>query len=163
LPGDSPNFYAEPRIYRRSRSKLEQLAFGRVRAFSSIGIKEEAVNLHVDHIGDLAVVECQGRIFPDDEAFNLRDAVLSQAEASAILLDLSQVYAMGDNVLWMLVRLHRWAVEHHVDLRLFNPTSFVFQTFEEAGFSREFHIDNNLEQIFALMARARHEPYLHAA
>lgn len=121
------------------------------------------MNLHVDHIGDLAVVECQGRIFPNDAAFDLRDTVLSQAEASAILLDLSQVYAMGDSILFMLVRLHRWAVEHNVDLRLFNPTSFLCQTFEESGFAREFHIDDSLEQMVALLARAKHASYMHAA
>jgi anti-anti-sigma regulatory factor len=121
------------------------------------------MDLHVDHIGDLAVVECQGRIFPDDAAFKLRDTVLSQAKASAIVLDLSQVYALGDNILAMLVRLHRWAVEHNVDFRLFNPTSFVCQTFEETGFSREFHVDDNMEEIFALLARAAQASYMHAA
>jgi anti-anti-sigma factor len=127
------------------------------------GEEEEAVNLHVDHIGDLAVVECQGRIFPNDAAFDLRDTILSQAEASAIILDLSQVYALGDNILGMLVRLHRWAVEHNVDLRLFNPTAFVCQTFEETGFFREFHIDDTLDQIFALLAPAKYVPFMHAA
>jgi anti-anti-sigma regulatory factor len=121
------------------------------------------MNLHVDHIGDLAVVECQGRVFPNDDAFSLRDAVLSQAESSAIVLDLSQVYAMGDNILFMLVRLQRWAVEHHVDLHLFNPTSFVCQTLEDAGFASEFQVDSSLDQIFSLLARARHSPVVHAA
>jgi anti-anti-sigma regulatory factor len=137
------------------------LAFGRIRA-SLNGELEEAMNLHVDYIGDLAVVECQGRIFPNDDAFSLRDAVLSQAEASAIVLDLSQVYAMGDTVVFMLVRLQRWAEEHDVDLHLFNPTSFICQTLEETGFASEFHVDNNIEQIFSLLSRARHSP-IHAA
>lgn len=119
--------------------------------------------MHVDHIGNLAVVECQGRIFPNDAAFHLRDVVLAQAEAPAILLDLSQVYAIGDNILFMLVRLQRWAVENHVDLRLFNPTSFVCQVIEETGFSREFQIDDTLEQIFALLERAKSTPQIHVA
>jgi anti-anti-sigma regulatory factor len=121
------------------------------------------VDLHVDHIGDLAVVECQGRIFPNEAAFGLRDVVLSEASASAIVLDLSQVYAMGDSVLFMLSRLHRWALEHHVELRLFNPTSFVFESFKEAGFAGEFLIDNNLEQIFSLLSRASHSSTHHVA
>ena len=120
------------------------------------------MELHIDHIGDLAVVECQGRIFPNDDAFRLRDTVLSQAESSGIILDLSQVYALGDSVLFMMVRLHRWAEEHHVDLRFFNPTSFVRDTFEENGFAGELPTDNSLEQVFAMLPRQR-LPVTHAA
>ena len=121
------------------------------------------MNLHVDHIGNLAVVECQGRIFPNADAFPLRDTVFSQADAAAIVVDLSQVYAMEDGVVFMLVRLQRWAVEHHVDFHLFNPTSFICQTLEETGFAREFQVDDTLEQIFTLLSRAGNTTALHAA
>ena len=121
------------------------------------------MNLHVDHLGDLAIVECQGKVFPNDAAISLRDTVMSQAGANAIVLDLSQVYALGDSILVMLVRLQRWALEHNVDFRLFNPTSFVCQTFEETGFAPEFHITDSLEGIIALLARSPNAPYLHAA
>jgi anti-anti-sigma regulatory factor len=120
------------------------------------------MELHVDHIGDLAVVECQGRIFPNDAAFQLRDTILSEAEASGIILDLSQVYAVGDSVLFMMVRLHRWAEEHNVDLRFFNPTSFVRDSFEENGFSGELPADSSLEQVFAMLSRGR-SPVTHSA
>lgn len=119
--------------------------------------------LLVDHLGDLAIVECQGRLFPNDAAFALRDAVMSQADSNAIMVDLSQVYALGDSVLVMLIRLRRWALEHNVDFRLFNPTSFVCQTFEETGLADEFHITDTLEEIFALLARSSGAPYTHAA
>ena len=32
-------------------------------------------NIHVDKVGDMAVVECEGRFVRSDEAFKLRDAV----------------------------------------------------------------------------------------
>ena len=70
------------------------------------------MEIYVDHIGNLAVVECQGRIFRNDSAFHLRDAVMSQADSTGIILDLSQVYTMDDGILYMLVRLQRWAAEH---------------------------------------------------
>jgi anti-anti-sigma regulatory factor len=120
------------------------------------------MELHVDHIGDLAVVECRGRIFGDDAASDLRDAVLSQAEFSSVILDLSQVYVVGNNILYMMARLHRWAIEHHVDLRFFNPTSFVCDTFEANGFTGEFSIDDSLQQVLSMLSRVN-PPVTHAA
>ena len=32
-------------------------------------------NIHVDRVGNMAVVECEGRFVRSDEAFKLRDAV----------------------------------------------------------------------------------------
>lgn len=122
------------------------------------------MDIHVDHIGDLAIVECQGRIFPNEAAFRLRDAVMSQAQAAGIVLDLSQVYTMDRGILFMLLRLQRWAGEHHVELKLFNPTSFVRATFDENGFSGEFQIADSVDQIFAVRARSAHLPVaVHAA
>ena len=121
------------------------------------------MEIHVDHIGDLAVVECQGRIFRNDAAYNLRDAVMSQAASTGIILDLSQVYTMDDGVLYMLVRLQRWAGEQNLELKLFNPTSFVRHSFEETGLSSEFKIAESLEDLLSLIARTTHLHHSHAA
>ena len=51
-------------------------------------------NIHTDKIGDMAVVECEGRIVRSDAAFKLRDAVTSQADANIVVVDLSEVYAV---------------------------------------------------------------------
>ena len=51
------------------------------------------MRLHMDHIGEMAVVECQGKIVRSEAAFRLRDAVTSQRDARVIVLDLSEVYA----------------------------------------------------------------------
>ena len=53
------------------------------------------MRLHMDRMGKIAVVECQGRIVRGAAAFRLRDAVTSQGDARAIVLDLSEVYARG--------------------------------------------------------------------
>ena len=121
------------------------------------------MEIHVDHIGNLAVVECQGRIFRNDAAFNLRDAVLSQAAYTGIILDLSQVYTIDVGVLDMLLRLQRWAGEHNLELELFNPTSFVRHSFEETGLFNEFKIAENLEDLLSLVARTTHLHHSHAA
>ena len=44
-------------------------------------------NVHIDNVGDLAVVECEGRFVRSDAAFKLRDAVTSQATARTLVLD----------------------------------------------------------------------------
>ena len=121
------------------------------------------MEIHVEHIGDLAVVECQGRIFRNDAAYNLRDAVMSQAASTGIILDLSQVYTMDDGVLYMLVRLQRWAGEHNLELKLFNPTSFIRHSFEETGLFNEFKIAESLEDLLSLIARTTHLHHSHAA
>ena len=114
------------------------------------------MEIYVDHIGHLAIVECQGRIFRNDSAFHLRDAVMSQADSTGIILDLSQVYTMDDGVLYMLVRLQRWAAEHNLELKLFNPTSFIRHSFDETGLSSEFKIAEGLEDLLSLIARTTH-------
>jgi anti-anti-sigma regulatory factor len=53
------------------------------------------MNLSVENIGDLAVVQCEGRIVVQSEAaFKLREAVTSQGDARVVVLDLSQVHAV---------------------------------------------------------------------
>jgi hypothetical protein len=62
--------------------------------------------LHVEKIGDLAVVECEGRIARSEEAFKLREAVTSLRKARIIVLDLSEVRAIEGGGLGMLLFLH---------------------------------------------------------
>ena len=61
------------------------------------------LNLHVDKIGDLAVVECEGRVVRSEAAFRLREAVTSLRNARIIVLDLSEVPAIEGGGLGMLL------------------------------------------------------------
>jgi anti-anti-sigma regulatory factor len=104
-------------------------------------------------MGEMAVVECQGRIVRSEAAFRLRDAVTSHGDARAIVLDLSEVYALGGAGLEILVFLRRWASEHDIRLKLFNPSRFVLHRIEQAGSTCEFEIAN-LHEMMALRARS---------
>lgn len=84
-------------------------------------------NLHIDRLGGLAVIECEGRIVRSDSAFELRDAVQSQDDARTILLDLSSVTALDGGGLGMMMFLQRWAYDHDIRLKLFNPTKAVWE------------------------------------
>jgi hypothetical protein len=44
-------------------------------------LSREPEEIMLDNIGDLAIVECEGRIVQSEAAFRLRDAVTSQGDA----------------------------------------------------------------------------------
>jgi anti-anti-sigma regulatory factor len=79
------------------------------------------LDLHIEKIGELAVVECEGRIVRSEAAFNLREAVTSLRHARIIVLDLSEVRAIEGGGLGMLLFLQRWAYDHDIQFQLFNP------------------------------------------
>jgi anti-anti-sigma regulatory factor len=83
------------------------------------------VDLHIEKIGDLALVECKGRVVRSEAAFKLREAVTSLRNARIIVLDLSEVGAIEGGGLGMLLFLKRWAYGHKIQFKLFNPTRSV--------------------------------------
>ena len=97
-------------------------------------------NVHIDNVGDMAVVECEGRFVRSDAAFKLRDAVTSQADARVVVVDLTEVRAIGGGVIGMLVFLQRWAYDRDIRFKLFNPTRFVRDKLEHASSMSAFQI-----------------------
>ena len=85
------------------------------------------LTIHVEDLGDLAVVECKGRIVRSESVFKLRDVVQAQADARIIALDLSEVEAMGGGGLGMLVFLNQWARNHDIQFKLFSPSRSVVE------------------------------------
>jgi anti-anti-sigma regulatory factor len=61
------------------------------------------LKLNVENIGDLAIVECEGRIVRSESAFKLRDVVTSQSDAHTVVIELSEVRAIEGGGLGMLV------------------------------------------------------------
>jgi anti-anti-sigma factor len=83
------------------------------------------LDLQIENIGDLAVVECEGRIVRSEAAFTLREAVTSLRNARIIVLDLSEVRAIEDCGLGVLLFLERWAHSQDIQFKLFNPSRSV--------------------------------------
>jgi anti-anti-sigma regulatory factor len=104
-------------------------------------------------IGELAVVECEGRLVRSEATFELRAAVTSQREAHIIVLDLSEVSAIEGGGLGMLVFLQRWACDHDIRFKLFNPTESVRDRLERASSMPEFDIATR-DEMMALLACA---------
>ncbi len=86
--------------------------------------------IQIEKFNDLAVVECKGRIVRSETVFALRDAVLSQAAARTIALDLSEVKAIGGGGLGMLAFLQHWADERKIEFKLFSPSRPVLTEIE---------------------------------
>ncbi len=101
-------------------------------------------------LGDLAVVECEGRIVRSNAVFRLRDAVMSQAAARIIVLDLSQVDAIGGGGVGMLMFLQRWACDHDIRLKLYSPSRSVVDGLERYSSIRTFEIPNHREMMTIL-------------
>jgi ABC-type transporter Mla MlaB component len=83
--------------------------------------------IRAENLGDLAVVECRGRIIRSDSVFKLRDFVQAQAPVRTIALDLSDVDAIDGGGLGMLAFLERWARERNIRLKLFCPSRAVLE------------------------------------
>ncbi len=111
------------------------------------------LNLHVDKIGDLAVVECEGRVVRSEAAFRLREAVTSLRNARIIVLDLSEVPAIEGGGLGMLLFLQRWAYDHDIQFKLFNPTRSVRDRLALVNSIRKLDIAT-LHEMMALLANA---------
>ena len=111
------------------------------------------LNVTVENIGELAVVECEGRIVQSEAAFKLRKAVASQTSARIVVLELSEVHAIEGGGLGTLVFLRRWARDHNIRFLLFNPSKAVRKGLKRASSISEFYIPT-MDEMMALLAYA---------
>src|SRR6202007_1208748 len=105
-------------------------------------------SIHIDNIGEMAIVECAGRFVRNEAAFQLRDAVTSQTDARVVVLDLTEMHAIGGGGLGMLVLLQRWAQDHDIRFKLFTPSRPVRDKLKHVDFEIA-----TLEQMIALLGR----------
>lgn len=111
------------------------------------------LNVKIENIGELAVVECQGKIVEREAALKLRQAVTSQADARIVVLELSEVHSIAGGGLGMLVFLRRWARVHNVRFLLFNPSKSVRSGLKRIRSISEFYIPS-MDEMMALLVYA---------
>lgn len=113
------------------------------------------LNVIVENIGEgeLAVVTCAGRMTENEAAHKLREAVTSQTDARIVVVELSEVSAIGRDGFGMLVFLQRWARKHNVRFLLFNPSKSVRDRLERAKSIAEFYIPS-FQEMMALLTYA---------
>ena len=88
-----------------------------------------------------------------ESAYKLREAVISQTDARIVVLELSEVRALGGGGFGMLVFLQRWAREHNIRFVLFHPSKSVQSKLENARSIAEFYIAS-LGEMKAILAYA---------
>jgi anti-anti-sigma regulatory factor len=111
--------------------------------------------LNVENLGDLAVVECRGRIVHSKDVFKLRDIVRSQTNAT-IVLDLSEVKAIGGGGIGMLAFLQRWANDRGITLKLYSPSSAVLDELTRNRSAANFEIPT-LHEMMGILSDAEGE------
>lgn len=79
-------------------------------------------SVHVDKIGEMAIIECVGRFVRAETALKLRETVTSQTGSHVVVLDLTEMHALGSGGLGVLALLKRWAQDQGIRFKLFNPS-----------------------------------------
>ena len=108
------------------------------------------MTLHTEIIGDMTVIECEGRIVGSEAAFSLHNAVTSQPSSRTVVLDLSEVSTIEGSGLGMLCFLQSWAKEFGIQLKMFNPTYSVKNRLESTNAVAKFDIAT-LQEMMALL------------
>jgi anti-anti-sigma factor len=114
------------------------------------------LDLSIENVSNVAVIRCSGRIVRSSAAYQLRNAVASELDSRAIVLDISEVEEVEGGGLGMLVFLQRWARDHGIQFKLFNPSRQVREKLERAGSISEVEIAS-VPEVMALANRDDHQ------
>jgi len=100
--------------------------------------------LHIksEQTGDVAVLQCAGRVVRGEALHFLKDAVIGLKQPRVVVLDLSAVEMLDGGGLGMLVFLHRWTGDRAIQLKLVNPSNFVREMLERTRLSCVFNISS---------------------
>src|SRR2546427_3051160 len=109
-------------------------------------------SVHIDNVGEMAIIECAGRFVRNEAAFKLRDAVTSQTDARLVILDLTEMHAIGGGGIGMLVHLQRWSQERDIRFKVFNPSKSVQDKLKRVDFEIA-----TLEQLMSVLSRVDSE------
>lgn len=112
--------------------------------------------INTDQIGDVAVLQCAGRMVRAQGLSLLRDAVISLSQLRIVVLDLSEVEMLDAGGLGLLVSLHNWACENRIQLKLVNPSKLVREMLELTGLASVLDISSvhDLIEMFCNSDRA---------
>lgn len=112
--------------------------------------------INTEQTGDVAVLQCAGRMVRAQALSLLKDAVTSLSQLRLVVLDLSEVEMVDASGLGVLVSLHNWACAKGIQLKLVNPSKLVRQMLELTKLTSVLHISSveDVIQIFCNGDRA---------
>jgi anti-anti-sigma factor len=102
------------------------------------------MSLHIksEQSGDVAVLQCAGRIVRGEPLHFLKAAVTSLNRPRVVVLDLTEVEMIDGGGLGVLVFLHRWTGDNGIQLKLVNPSSFVREMLRRTRLTCVFNISS---------------------
>lgn len=106
--------------------------------------------IDVEKNNDVVVVKCSGRIVRGQEVHTLRTAVIAEKDSRIVVLDLTDVESIDAGGLNTLVSLHGWARSRGVQLKLVNPSHFVYEMLTRTKLDRVFDISTFRRGLFVL-------------
>ena len=107
--------------------------------------------------GDVAILQCVGRIVRGEPLHFLKDAVTSLKNPRMVVLDLSDVEMLDGGGLGMLVFLHRWTRDNAIQLKLVNPAPFVREMLDRTRLTCLFNI-SSIDDVFDVICTSAHIP-----
>jgi anti-anti-sigma factor len=101
-----------------------------------------SLSIKREQTGDVAVLQCAGRIVRGEALHFLKDAVTCLNRPRVVVLDLSDVEMLDGGGLGMLVFLHRWTRDNRIQLKLVNPSNFVREMLDRTHLTCVFNISS---------------------
>jgi len=104
--------------------------------------QSRSFHIKTEQAGDVAVLQCAGRMVRGEGLDRLKNAVTSLPEMRVIVLDLSRVEMLDCGGLGLLVLLQCWTRSNGIQLRLANPSNRAREMFERTGLTCVLHISS---------------------
>jgi len=101
-----------------------------------------SLHIEIEQTGDVAVLQCEGRIVRAEALGLVKDAVTRLSPLRVLVLDLSGVEMLDARGLGMLVSLHNWACANDIQLKLVNPSKLVRDMLELTGLTSVLHVSS---------------------
>lgn len=102
------------------------------------------MKVHVHKLGNISILRLQGRIVIGETDI-LSNAVGSQGNASAVVLDLARVSRVDARGLGVLLRLREQAESKGIEFRIMNVTKLVQQVLKITKLNTVFEVTSERE------------------
>ncbi len=106
---------------------------------------------------DVAVVRCSGRLVRGAALEEFQRQIEQLAHMRILVLDLSAVEQLDAGGLGVLLELRRWARQHSVQMKLVNPSPFVYRVLEATRLTSVFEI-SSLEEALGILQAPHDRP-----
>ncbi|HKZ80410.1 MAG TPA: STAS domain-containing protein [Pyrinomonadaceae bacterium] len=107
------------------------------------------LKVHTKNLGSVAILCVQGRIV-NGETATLRNAVDSQSEVSAVVLDLARVSTVDAHGLGVMLELRERALSKGIDFKLMNVTKLVSRVMEITRLDSVFQVTSGAEVLSSI-------------